>query len=156
MIDDGVAREIAGKSLPMGYYTEIYWKIDFTEIYWKIDLHNLLHLLHFLRLRCKENVRYEVIEYANTILEKIVKVWVPHAYSAFMDYSFNSVLLSKQCILLIKKVINKEKISFGESGISKSEWNEFCDIFHLDKEKISFVGSDISKNEWNEFCEFFT
>jgi len=121
MIDDGVAREIARISLPVCYYTEIYWKID---------LHNLLH---FLRLRCKENAQYEIREYANTILEKIVKVWVPHAYSAFMDYSFNSVLLSKQCILLIKKVINKEKISFEESDISKSEWNEFCDIFELDK-----------------------
>lgn len=121
MINDGVAREIARINLPICYYTQIYWKID---------LHNLLH---FLRLRCKDNAQYEIREYANVILEKIVKEWVPHTYSAFMDYCFNSVVLSDMCVSLLKKVLNKESISFETSGISKSEWNEFCDIFELDK-----------------------
>ncbi|MCK4535857.1 MAG: FAD-dependent thymidylate synthase [Desulfuromonadales bacterium] len=81
-LEQGVAREQARKDLPLGTYTEAYWKID---------LHNLLH---FLSLRMDEHAQYEIREYARLIGEKIVSKWVPHTWEAFLDYRFNSLYLS--------------------------------------------------------------
>ncbi len=78
----GVAREQARKDLPLGTYTEAYWKVD---------LHNLLH---FLALRMDEHAQYEIREYARLIGEQIVSKWVPHTWEAFLDYRFNSLFLS--------------------------------------------------------------
>ncbi|PLX87963.1 MAG: thymidylate synthase (FAD) [Desulfuromonas sp.] len=81
-IDQGVAREQARKDLPLGTYTEAYWKVD---------LHNLLH---FLALRMDEHAQYEIREFAKVIGEQIVSKWVPHTWEAFLDYRFNSLYLS--------------------------------------------------------------
>ncbi|MDT8396137.1 MAG: FAD-dependent thymidylate synthase [bacterium] len=81
-IDLGVAREQARKELPLSTYTEAYWKID---------LHNLLH---FLALRMDDKAQLEIRQYAHTIGEKIVRIWVPLAWEAFMDYRYGAVSLS--------------------------------------------------------------
>lgn len=74
----GVAREIARTVLPVSTYTQFYWKIN---------LHNLLH---FLSLRIAKESQYEIRVYAETILEKIVKEWVPITYEAFNDFEIKN------------------------------------------------------------------
>jgi len=78
----GVAREQARKNLPLSTYAEAYWKID---------LHNLLH---FLRLRTDGHAQKEIRDFAATIDEKIVAVWCPVTWEAFLDYRVNSLQLS--------------------------------------------------------------
>ena len=63
---EGLSRELARINLTLNTYTQ--W-------YWKIDLHNLLH---FLYLREDAHAQYEIQAYAEIILNKIVKRWVPH------------------------------------------------------------------------------
>ncbi len=119
MLNDlGLTRELARTILPVNVYTEMYWKID---------LHNLFH---FLKLRADCHAQYEIQCYANAILE-IVKNWVPFAYEAFMNYRKNSVIVSKKCIELNKRIMQGEKISQGTSGLSKGEWREFIEAFDL-------------------------
>ncbi len=79
----GVAREQARKDLPVSTYTEAYWKID---------LHNLFN---FLALRMDEHAQEEIRRYATVIGEQIVATWCPLAWEAFVDYSLESMMLSK-------------------------------------------------------------
>jgi len=81
-VDAGIAREQARKDLPLSTYTEAYWKID------------LWNLLHFLQLRMEEHAQEEIRQYAHLIGNEIVRVWVPLAWQAFLDYNYNSVSLS--------------------------------------------------------------
>jgi thymidylate synthase (FAD) len=78
-----VAREQARKDLPVSTYTEAYWKID---------LHNLFN---FLALRMDEHAQEEIRRYATVIGEQIVATWCPLAWEAFVDYSLESMMLSK-------------------------------------------------------------
>ncbi len=110
-----IARELARVHLPINFYTE--W-------YWKIDLHNLLH---FLALRADDHAQYEIRVYAEVILNKIVKPWVPWVYEAFMNYRFNSVKISYNALDIIKKMIAGENITQENSKISKREWRELND-----------------------------
>jgi thymidylate synthase (FAD) len=82
-IDLGIAREQARKDLPLSTYTEAYWKID---------LHNLLH---FLVLRMDQKAQYEIRQYAHIIGTRIVKIWVPLTWEAFVDYRLESINLSR-------------------------------------------------------------
>ena len=82
-IEQGVARELARKDLPLSTYTEAYWKID---------LHNLFR---FLGLRMESSAQYEIREYATTIGEKIVQPLFPHCWEAFLDYQLESLRLSR-------------------------------------------------------------
>ena len=82
-IDRGVAREQARKDLPLSTYTEAYWKVD---------LHNLFR---FLSLRMESNAQYEIVQYATTIGEQIVKPLFPYSWEAFLDYQLASIRLSR-------------------------------------------------------------
>ena len=82
-LEAGIAREQARKDLPLGTYTEAYWKID---------LHNLLH---FLALRMDEHAQYEIRCYAKLIAEEIVRRWVPLTYEAFTDYRLQAMPFSR-------------------------------------------------------------
>lgn len=86
----GVAREQARKDLLLSTYTEAYWKSD---------LHNLLH---FLRLRMDGQAQHEIRAYARTIGEKIVALWVPTVWEAFLDYRVQSIQLSR----IEKEILN--------------------------------------------------
>lgn len=77
----GVAREIARIVLPVGFYTE--W-------YWKINLHNLFH---FLKLRMDPHAQEEIREYS-AVMAEMVKTVVPVAYKAFEDFDLNSETFS--------------------------------------------------------------
>ena len=79
----GIAREQARKDLPLGTYTEAYWKID---------LHNLLH---FLSLRMDISSQYEIRKIAEIIGYQIVSKWCPIAWEAFLDYRMNTMSLSR-------------------------------------------------------------
>lgn len=116
MLDLGLAREIARISLPVANYTE--W-------YWKIDLHNLLH---FLKLRLDSHAQYEIRVYSQIIAD-IVKIVTPYAWEAFEDYELNSVYLSKQELIALKKIIDF-KIPVNDdfaNNLSKRELAELKD-----------------------------
>lgn len=68
----GLAAELARSVLPLGTYTE--W-------YWRIDLHNLLH---FLRLRLDPHAQWEVREYAGAAL-RLVRGRFPTVVAAWAE-----------------------------------------------------------------------
>jgi thymidylate synthase (FAD) len=95
----GIAREQARKDLPLGTYTEAYWKID---------LHNLLH---FLSLRMDPSSQYEIRKTAEIIGYEIVSRWCPITWEAFLDYHMNMVTLSRLEAEIISAISegNKQK-----------------------------------------------
>ena len=113
----GLSRELARINLTLNTYTQ--W-------YWKIDLHNLLH---FLYLRDDPHAQYEIQAYAEIILNKIVKRWVPYTYDAFKEFQLESYNLSKTAIEIIKKKLQGKKINYEESGLNKREWIELTNKF---------------------------
>jgi thymidylate synthase (FAD) len=113
---DGIARELARMNLTLNYYTQWYWKID------------LNNLLHFLRLRADAHAQYEIREYSNIMLD-IVSKWVPLTYEAFTNYRKDSVNISKTGVEILKKMLKGKQLSQEDSGMSKREWSEFCNIF---------------------------
>lgn len=107
----GLARELARINLPVGVYTQ--W-------YWKIDLHNLFH---FLSLRADSYAQYEIQVYAKTMLD-IVEKWVPTACAAFNEYRVKGASISGKGLDAIKKMIAGENVTAETSGMSSREWNE--------------------------------
>ena len=82
-IKQGIAREQARKDLPLSTYTEAYWKID------------LNNLFRFLFLRMDSHAQYEIVQYATTIGEQIVRPLFPLAWEAFADYMLGAVRLTR-------------------------------------------------------------
>ncbi len=78
-----IARELARTVLPVGTYTELYWKND------------LRNTFHFLNQRLDEHAQPEIKVYAESIA-KIVKKIAPIAYKSFEDYILNAVTFSAQ------------------------------------------------------------
>ena len=113
----GLSRELARINLTLNTYTQ--W-------YWKIDLHNLLH---FLFLRDDPHAQYEIQAYAEIILNKIVKRWVPYTYDAFKEFQLESYNLSRTAIEIIRKRLQGKKISYEKSGLSRREWIELINKF---------------------------
>ena len=111
----GLARELARMNLPANIYTQ--W-------YWKVDLHNLCH---FLRLRADAHAQYEIRVYAEEIC-KLVKDWVPFAYSAFEDYRMGGVNLSGKGVACLRRMLGGEDVTQETSGMSKGEWREFMQV----------------------------
>lgn len=103
----GIAREQARKDLPLSTYTEAYWKVD---------LHNLFH---FLALRMESNAQQEIVQYATTMGENIVKPLFPLAWQAFLDYRLNAMRLSALDQGVIQRLTQKGKIpaSFEEFSL---------------------------------------
>jgi thymidylate synthase (FAD) len=114
----GIARELARISLTLNAYTE--W-------YWKIDLHNLFN---FLELRTDAHAQFELCAYAK-IISEIVKLWVPIAHEAFVDYRKNSIRLSQQASGAIRKMLGGKEVSQESSGLSAREWAELLSNFGL-------------------------
>tara|TARA_Y100000590_G_scaffold435093_1_gene554136 strand:- start:311 stop:1258 length:948 start_codon:yes stop_codon:yes gene_type:complete len=118
----GLARELARMNLTLNTYTQWYWKTD------------LLNLMNFLRLRADHHAQYEIRAYANAMLDTLKK-WVPITYEAFMDYRVGGTEVSSKGKIVLKKLINGDKINLEESGLSKREWNELMLAFEM-KEKL--------------------
>ena len=108
----GLARELARIGLPVNIYTQ--W-------YWKIDLHNLFH---FLLLRADPHAQHEIRAYAETILERIVRPWVPMAHRAFADYALGGARLSAGALAVVKRMLAGEDVARAESGLGPREWRE--------------------------------
>jgi thymidylate synthase (FAD) len=106
LLDRGVARELARTVLPVGHYTEWYWKID------------LRNLMNFLALRLDPHAQWEIRVYAEA-MSSLVKQIVPIAWEAFEDYILNSVNFSKDEIEVIKEITNNT--SFNIEDLSKEK-----------------------------------
>jgi len=78
----GVAKELARFILPVGNYTQWYWKIDF---------HNLMH---FLRLRLDGHAQYEIRVYGEAMARIILEAF-PMSYKAFEDYQLYALSFSR-------------------------------------------------------------
>lgn len=85
----GVAYEQARSILPLGTYTEAYWKID---------LHNLLH---FLQLRMAPDAQQEIREYAYAIRDLVHSLF-PYTFEAFEAYRLRAVTLTLHDIVAIQ------------------------------------------------------
>lgn len=73
LLEEGVSREQARLVLPVGLYTEFYWK------------QNLRNLLHLLQLRLDSHAQAEAQEYAQAILALIEPV-APATVQAWREY----------------------------------------------------------------------
>lgn len=116
LLQFGVARELARVVLPVSTYTE--W-------YWKIDLHNLFH---FLKLRMDSHAQWEIRQYAEEIF-KLVKLWVPVAAQAWLDYQYNSVTLSAAQVRLVATKLAGETIKPSFFELSSRELKELEEVF---------------------------
>jgi thymidylate synthase (FAD) len=114
----GLARELARINLPLNAYTQ--W-------YWKIDLHNLLH---FLELRSDSHAQYEIRAYAEVLL-KILKLWTPSVYDAFLNFKKDAMTLSGSAIRVLKKILAGQDVSQKSSGLSRREWSALMSAFEL-------------------------
>jgi len=94
--DDGLARELARSVLPVGGYTELYWKA------------NLKNFLHMARLRMDPHAQWEIREFA-AAMYNLVKPLFPEACQAFEDYAVKSVKLSAGEYELVKNLISHTK-----------------------------------------------
>ncbi len=120
----GLARELARINLSLNFYTQ--W-------YWKIDLHNLLN---FLALRAEQHAQYEIRVYADAILNRIVKAWVPLVYEAFCDYRLNGRTLSAQALSLVRNLAAGQEDVLRklrkDSGIAPREWRELMEMLEVE------------------------
>jgi thymidylate synthase (FAD) len=123
--DSGLARELARSVLPVGGYTELYWKA------------NLKNFLHIARLRMDPHAQWEIREFA-AAMYNLAKPLFPEACSAFEDYVVNSVKLSAGEYELVKNLIsstkwaalvakygNDEKALGQDAGLGVRELKEF-------------------------------
>ena len=117
----GLARELARMNLTLNSYTQWYWKTD------------LLNLMNFLFLRADSHAQYEIRVYAEKMLDT-VKKWVPITHAAFLDYRVGAAHLSSKGLKIVKSMINGNKVSFEDSGLSKREWNELMEV--IDKKNL--------------------
>jgi thymidylate synthase (FAD) len=117
----GLARELARMNLTLNSYTQWYWKTD------------LLNLMNFLFLRGDSHAQYEIRVYAEKMLDT-VKKWVPITHAAFLDYRVGAAHLSSKGLKIVKSLINGNKVSYEDSGLSKREWNELMEV--IDKKNL--------------------
>jgi thymidylate synthase (FAD) len=119
----GLARETARAILPVGGYTECYWKA------------NLKNFLHMACLRMDSHAQWEIQEFARAMYD-LVKPIFPIACEAFEDYSVNAVKMSSQEGLLLKRLMKypwndivadfrSEDAIAKEYGLSKRELDDF-------------------------------
>jgi thymidylate synthase (FAD) len=112
----GLARELARINLPIGIYTQFYWKV------------NLWNLLRFLSLRADAHAQYEIRVYADAILG-IVEKWVPYAFEAFTDYVLGAGELSAQALTLVRAALSApDQLDPERYGLSGRELRELLDL----------------------------
>ncbi len=113
LLELGVAREEARILLPVGIYTEFYWKQD---------LHNLFH---FLKLRLDRHAQYEIRQYARAIAA-IVRERVPLAWTAFEEHVLLGVALSKTEREALSGLLDREayRAALRARGLRKSRVRE--------------------------------
>lgn len=111
----GLARELARMNLTLNTYTQ--W-------YWKIDLHNLMH---FLSLRADPHAQFEIRAFGEAMLD-ILRHWVPLTHEAFMEYRKEGAFLSRGALSVLNRLLDGEKVSEANSGLSGREWRELMAV----------------------------
>jgi thymidylate synthase (FAD) len=122
--DFELARETARSILPVGGYTECYWKA------------NLKNFLHMAKLRMDSHAQWEIQEFARAMYD-LVKPLFPIACEAFEDYQANAVKLSAQEIQLMSRLLNK------------TSWLDLVEDFRTENGVAKHFG--LSERELNEF-----
>lgn len=122
--NDGLARELARSVLPVGGYTELYWKA------------NLKNFLHMARLRMDSHAQWEIREFARAMYE-LARPLFPEACSAFEDYAVNSVKFSAKEFELLKQLLNTSRFE----GLATAYGDE----------KALAKNFDLGQRELNEF-----
>ncbi|MGT2481242.1 FAD-dependent thymidylate synthase [Methylobacterium oryzae CBMB20] len=112
----GVARELARMNLTLNTYTQ--W-------YWKVNLHNLLQ---FLRLRADPHAQYEIRVYAEHIL-RLVQLWVPLTYEAFVEHRLKAAHLSRSALEVISLALEGKDFEDAKKQMGSREWNELVTRF---------------------------
>jgi thymidylate synthase (FAD) len=122
LLDLGIARELARSVLPVGHYTEWYWKID------------LRNLMNFLALRLDPHAQWEIRIYAEA-MASIVKEIVPMAWEAFEDYILHSSHLSRYETEIVKEIIAGSSLNIEDiaknKGLKGRELSEFLSKFSI-------------------------
>jgi thymidylate synthase (FAD) len=122
--DFGLARETARAILPVGGYTECYWKA------------NLKNFLHMARLRMDSHAQWEIQEFARAMYD-LARPLFPLACEAFEDYAVGSVKVSRLEVDLLKRLISNDK------------WLDLLEDFR--SEDSIAKKFDLSKREFEEF-----
>ena len=122
--DFGLARETARAILPVGGYTECYWKA------------NLKNFLHMARLRMDSHAQWEIQEFSRAMY-LLAKPLFPLACEAFEDYAVNSVKVSGLEKGLLRRLISEEK------------WQDLLDGLRNEENIANKYG--LSKRELEEF-----
>ena len=122
--DFGLARETARAILPVGGYTECYWKA------------NLKNFLHMARLRMDSHAQWEIQEFARAMYD-LAKPLFPLACEAFEYFAVGSVKVSRLEVDLLKRLISNEK------------WLDLLEDFR-NEDGIAKT-FDLSKRELEEF-----
>ena len=107
----GLARELARMNLTLNTYTQWYWKID------------LYNLMHFLSLRVDPHAQYEIRAYAEVMLD-VLKRWVPQTFDAFTRYRIGGAALSREGLVVVKRLLAGESPTREEHDMSAREWRE--------------------------------
>ena len=116
----GVAREQSRKDLPLSTYTEAIWKID------------LRNLLNFLRLRLDEHAQKEIREFAKAIAFYVEQL-LPVTWEAFVDYTLNSITLSREeaeTVFLITNGDDRDIDEWGGTIYNKFKGSERREFIH--------------------------
>jgi flavin-dependent thymidylate synthase len=121
LLESGVAREMAREVLPVGLYTEFYWKQD---------LHNLFH---FLRLRMDWHAQYEIRAYGDAVA-RCAEAVAPVAYRAFEEHILHGRNLARTELELIRGALDLDRLRqlLEESGMRKSRQQELMDKLGLE------------------------
>lgn len=119
---DGLTRELSRSVLPVGGYTELYWKA------------NLKNFLHMIRLRADSHAQWEIREYANAMYE-LAKPLFPEVCQAFEDYQQNCMRLSRMEIDLIKRLIDKDK--WNDLVLDQRSEENVAKVFGLSKRELT-------------------
>ncbi len=116
LLELGVAREMAREVLPVGLYTEFYWK------------QNLHNLLHFLRLRLDWHAQAEIRVYADAVAKFVSKA-VPATWASFEEHMLHGANLSGKELDAIRELISREALqaALESKGLSKSRVQEALD-----------------------------
>jgi len=119
----GLARELARIVMPLGTYSEMYWKCD------------LRNTFNFLGLRADPHAQYEIGVYAKAMLEMLEQV-APICLAGFIDYQLQGRSFSRMELDIVRKmysvaadgdqsVAHTIEETMLEAGAGKREIREF-------------------------------
>ena len=113
LLELGVARELAREVLPVGLYSEFYWK------------QNLHNLLHFLRLRLDWHAQAEIRAYADAVAG-FVKQAVPLTWGSFEEHMLGGADLSRTELSVLRTMLDREQVTLAlqNAGFSKNRVQE--------------------------------